>query len=117
MTRNLAAAAMPEDKGPDSLEAHLRKLLKDLGLYGFHPRNSRGSEPGWPDWVIIGRGGILYRELKTEHGTLTSEQRSVGSLITRAGGNWSVWRPRDLLNGTIARQLTDIAAIQTALFT
>ena len=115
MTRDPRASAMAEDRGPDSLDAHLRRLMEDLGLWGFHVRNSRGSERGWPDWVIIGRK-ILYRELKTEHGSLTPEQRAVGARITRAGGNWAVWRPHDLLNGTIARQLTDLAAIQGQLF-
>ena len=67
--------------------------------------------------MIVGRGGILYRELKSEHGTLTPEQRAVGAQITRAGGNWSVWRPRDLLSGVIARQLANAAAVQGELFT
>jgi hypothetical protein len=116
MTRNPIAANMPEDRGPDSLDAHVRKLIKDLGLFGYHPRNSKGSEPGWPDWVIIGRGGILYRELKSEAGVLSPEQRHVGELITRAGGKWRVWRPRDLLSGQIARELAEVAAIQTELF-
>jgi hypothetical protein len=109
------AAAMLEDRGPDSLDAHVRALMKDLGLWGYHSRISKGSEPGWPDWVIIGHR-ILYRELKTEHGTLSPEQRAVGARITRAGGNWAVWRPRDLLNGTIAGQLAECAAIQPSLF-
>jgi hypothetical protein len=114
--RQAIASAMPEDRGPDSLDAHVRRLMKDLDLWGYHTRYSAGSEKGWPDWVIIGRK-ILYRELKTEHGSLTPEQRAVGSRITRAGGNWAVWRPRDLLHGTIARQLTEIAALQERLFT
>ena len=113
--RRSIAGAMLEDRGPDSLDAHVRRLMKDLGLWGFHPRTSKGSEPGWPDWVIIGNR-ILYRELKRESGTLTPEQRAVGDRITRAGGNWAVWRPRDLLSGLIARQLSDIAAIQQSLF-
>jgi hypothetical protein len=116
MTRNPIAAAMPEDRGPDSLEAHVRKLIADLGLFGYHPRNSKGSQAGWPDWVIIGRAGILYRELKAEHGSLSPEQRHVGELIARAGGNWRVWRPHDLLDRTIARELTDLAAVQLALW-
>jgi hypothetical protein len=115
MTRNPVAAAMLEDKGPDSLDAHVRRLMTDLGLFGFHVRNSRGSEPGWPDWVIIGNR-IIYRELKTEHGVLSPAQRAVGARITRAGGSWAVWRPRDLLNGTIARQLAELTAVQGQLF-
>lgn len=110
------AAAMPEDCGPDSLEAYVRKVIADLGLFGYHPRNSKGSAAGWPDWVIVGQGGILYRELKTEHGSLSPEQRHVGELITRVGGNWQVWRPRDLLDGQIAKELTELAAVQGELF-
>lgn len=116
MTRDPRAAAMPEDRGPDSLDAHVRRLMADLGLFGYHTRNSKGSEKGWPDWVIIGRGGILYRELKSEHGTVSPEQRHVGELITRAGGNWAVWRPRDLISHAIAKELTDLAAVQLALW-
>ena len=104
------AAAMPEDRGPDSLEANLRRLLRDFGIWGFHPRNSVGSERGWVDWVLIGPRGVLFRELKSERGQLTPEQRKVGSMLTRAGCNWAVWRPRDLLDGTITRQLAGIAA-------
>ena len=116
MTRNPIAANMAEDRGSGSLDAHVRKLIADLGLFGYHPRNSKGSEPGWPDWVIIGRAGILYRELKSEAGVLSPEQRHVGELITKAGGNWRVWRPRDLLDGTIGRELASLAAIQLELF-
>jgi hypothetical protein len=112
MTRDPRAAAMPEDRGPDSLDAHVRRLMADLGLFGYHTRNSKGSAAGWPDWVIIGRGGILYRELKAEHGSLSPEQRHVGDLITQAGGNWRVWRPRALLDGQIAKELTELAAVQ-----
>ena len=115
MTRNVIAAVMLEDRGPDSLDAHVRRLMDDLGLFGYHTRNSKGSERGWPDWVIIGNG-ILYRELKTERGTLTADQRAVGPRITRAGGNWAVWRPRDLLSGMIPAELTDLAAVQLALW-
>ena len=102
------AFAMPEDRGPDSLDAHVRRLMKDLGLEGFHVRNSIGSRRGFPDWEIWGTR-ILHRELKSERGALSVDQRRVGSLITRAGGDWAVWRPADLLNGTITRQLHRIS--------
>lgn len=110
------AAAMPEDRGPDSLEAHLRRLLKDMGIWGFHPRNSVGSEKGWPDWVLLGPNGALFRELKSESGRLSVEQRHVGSMMMNAGLSWSTWRPSDLLSGVIERQLSGIAAVQGKLF-
>jgi hypothetical protein len=106
------AAAMTERE----LQEHVRQLCAGLGLFHYHPHNSRRSAPGWPDSVIIGAGGIRFRELKTEHGVLSPEQRRVGELITRAGGNWAVWRPRHLVDRTIARELEDLAAIQLSLW-
>jgi len=105
------AWSMPEDRGPDSLEANMRAIMKDLGLWGFHVRNSIGSERGWPDWVILGPRGGLHRELKSQRGALSPEQRSVGARLIAAGFNWGVWRPQDLFSGVIAAQLVRIAGI------
>lgn len=89
------------------LERELRTLLEERDLYGFHPRVSKGSAPGWPDWVVVGRR-VLYRELKSSGGQLTPEQRRVGWLLRAAGQDWDVWRPRDLASGRIARELNQI---------
>ncbi len=110
------ARTMPEDRGTDSLDAHVRRLMADLGLWAYHTRNSKGCEPGMPDWVIVGTTGILWRELKRESGSLTPAQREVGERITRAGGNWKVWRPSDLLAGRIARELAGISMVQGRLW-
>jgi hypothetical protein len=112
------AAAMSEDRGPDSLDAHVVRLMDDLGLWGHHQRNSIGSKKGWPDWVIFGVGcggvpAILYRELKSERGTLKPDQKMVRDKILAAGGNWGLWRPSDLLSRRIHRELTAISALGT----
>ena len=100
--------SMLEDRGPDSLDAHVRRLMKDLGLDGYHTRNSKGSRKGFPDWEIWG-SKIIWRELKSERGTLSVDQRRVGTLIKLGGGDWAVWRPRDLVRGVVAAQLAAIA--------
>jgi hypothetical protein len=105
------AYEMPEDRGPDSLEANLRELMADLGLWGYHTRDSRRSERGWPDWVITGPRGALFRELKSESGKLSPDQRRVGGRLACAGLDWAVWRPRDLYAGVIAAQLARVAGI------
>ena len=106
------AAAMSEDRGHDSLDAHVRRYIADLGLWGFHVEKSldvnKGrknvSARGWPDWTILGTR-ILHRELKTERGKVSDEQEDVGRRIRAAGGDWDVWRPRDLLSGRIVAEL------------
>ena len=94
-------------------EAELQRLVAELcarlGLHHYHTHDSRRSEPGFPDSVIIG-SAILYRELKSRDGVLKPEQRRWGSRIIRAAGDWCVWRPRDWEDGTILRQLTAIRA-------
>ena len=107
------AKAMSEDRGPDSLDAHVRRLMDDLGLWGYHPLNSIGSRRGWPDWTIIGNR-IIYRELKTERGTLRPDQALVRGLILATDGDWALWRPTDLLSGRIAAELAAISGLRVA---
>ena len=100
-----AAYAMKEQE----LERHIRRMCGDLGLAVNHFADSRRSWlPGFPDLEIFGTR-ILHRELKSQHGRLTVDQRWVGSRIGRSGGDWAVWRPADLLGGVIFRQLAAIA--------
>ena len=90
------------------LEVAVRLLCDQLGLAVNHfPDSRRSWLPGWPDAEILGKR-ILHREFKGSNGVLQPDQRRVGSLITKAGGDWAVWRPRDLLDGTIRRQLEAI---------
>ncbi len=112
------AAAMSEDKGPDSLDAHVRKLMKDLGLTGFHVEKSLDVEKnrknvsvkGWPDWTIRGPRGVLFRELKSQRGRVEPKQREWLDALTAAGMNAAVWRPASLLSGAIAAELAGISA-------
>ena len=87
------------------LDSHVRTLLRDLRLLGYHTHDSRRSEPGFPDWTITGPGGLIFRELKTQHGVLTSAQSRWGYALQAAGANWAVWRPGDLIDGRVAGEL------------
>jgi hypothetical protein len=107
------ARAMKEDRGKGSLDYHVREILKELGLWGFHPLISIGSRKGWPDWTFLGKW-IMYRELKTETGTLRPDQELVRDLILAAGGDWALWRPSDYLSGRIQRELVAISRLRVA---
>lgn len=93
-------------------EAELQRLVDEtcrrLGLMHYHTHDSRRSTAGFPDSVIVGPGGLLFRELKSQDGTLSPEQRRWGSRIEQAGADWSVWRPVDWRNLVIFNQLMAI---------
>lgn len=94
----------------DTLMEEIRKACFNLRLMAYHvPDSRRAWSPGFPDLVIAGPGGTLLRESKDRDNSLKPEQRRWGSYLERSGIDWAVWRPRDLLNGTIMRQLVRIA--------
>jgi hypothetical protein len=107
------AAAMSEDRGPGSLDAHVRRLMKDLNLRSYHTRDSRGSARGYPDWTITGKR-VLFRELKSQRGRVTAEQQEWLDALTAAGEDAKVWRPSSLLSGQVAHELASISLLGAA---
>ena len=108
----LTAAGMYEDRGPDSLEAHLLKILARYPqVRGYHGRDSRlnPGARGFPDWVLAGPGGTEFWELKSEHGVLSDDQRHWGRLMRSAGLTWKVRRPSDYLSGLIEVEVKALA--------
>ncbi len=100
------------------LEKHLREHVRRLCQDKMLPPNqrimmafvydSRRSPKGWPDMVLSGKKGLLFRELKTEKGRLTPEQKDWLLALERHGCNTGIWRPSDLLSGLIAHELGEI---------
>jgi hypothetical protein len=90
------------------LQRAVWRIIKEKRLYAYEARDSRRAVRGWPDITVIGTR-LLYREMKTGGGKLTSEQRHVGYLLQAAGQDWAVWRECDLVSGRIARELGSIA--------
>ena len=107
------AAAMSE---AELMEA-IRAMVGDLSLHAFHAADSRRSwGPGFPDLVIAGLGGCIYREVKTETGSLSADQRRWGYVLQASGQRYAIWRPRHLVDGTIGRELAAVASIQQGLW-
>lgn len=68
---------------------------------------------GFPDLLILGPGGVLFRELKmtTMPGRgLSPIQVTWRDRVKASGQDWGIWTPRDLRDGCIEREL---AAIET----
>lgn len=101
-----SAAAMPEAALLDAV----REACKVMGLRCYHVHDSRRSDPGFPDLVIVGAGRVLFRELKTAAGRLTAEQRAWLADLTRAGCDADVWRPNDW--GVTGRIMTELRTMR-----
>lgn len=73
----------------------------------YHTHDSRRSQLGFPDLVLIslGRGRCLFRELKTATGRMSPAQTLWIGGLQKAGLDAGVWRPEDLTNGRIIRDL------------
>lgn len=95
--RRTRARSMTEDE----LLRDVRQMARTLGWDTYHTLRSRGSEPGWPDLVLAKAGVLLFRELKREQGVLTPSQERWLSHLRAAGLDADVWRPTDLLDGSI----------------
>lgn len=65
------------------------------GWRSFHVYDSRKSEPGFPDLVIV-REAVLFVELKDNKQPLRSAQRDWRDALRAAGAHWYCWRPRDV---------------------
>ena len=88
------------------LSRRVRHMVDDRQLWGYSSYDyQRRSGSGWVDWVIIGPGGVLFRELKSRNGSLSPQQKYVGEMLRYYGHDWALWDPDDLTDGTIGRQL------------
>jgi len=68
-------------------------LAKALGMLAYHPYRSQRSVPGFPDTVIVGGRGVLYRELKMAKGVVSPDQTYWIAALIEAGQDAGVWRP------------------------
>jgi hypothetical protein len=87
------------------LQGCIINAAQTLGWLVYHTHDSRRSQPGFPDLVLVRGQQILYRELKTQTGRVRPEQRTWLDTLTAAGADAAIWRPIDWFTGHIARAL------------
>lgn len=76
-------------------QSQVVKAARLLGWTTYHTHDSRRSEPGWPDLALV-RDRLVMAELKTDTGRLSAAQERWLDLLTGAGIEAYVWRPRDI---------------------
>ena len=95
------AASMSEDV----LLGKVRGMAATLGWLTYHTHDSRRSEPGFPDLVLVKGERVLYRELKKQSGRVDPAQKAWMGALADAGVDVAIWRPADLLSGAIREAL------------
>lgn len=98
----------PNSPSEDEFQSAVLELAQHLGYQvRYHNPDSRRSQAGFPDLVLASstRRRVLFRELKTDTGTVRPKQRVCLEILTLAGANAGVWRPKDLRSGHIEREL------------
>jgi len=91
-THELVAAAYTEKQWQSEVIA----LAKDLGWLVYHTLRSKGSEPGFPDLVMVRGERILFIELKTMKGKLSQTQSFWLEALSHTTVGVYVWRPSDI---------------------
>ena len=81
-----------------ALLAAVRQLAKYNNWMTYHTQWSRGSEPGFPDLLLVNarQQRIIFAELKSPTGKTTPAQDLWLAALTAAGAEVALWRPADL---------------------
>lgn len=82
----------------DQFQSTLIEAARLLGWLAYHTHDSRRSEPGFPDLVLVHpkRRRLVFAELKSERGTVKPAQLRWHEALIAAGQEIYVWRPADL---------------------
>jgi len=75
--------AVPERELADAFEFALR--LMGPGVVWYHTHDSRRSQPGFPDYIVLAGGTAYAFEIKRDGGELTAAQESWLRALAGAG--------------------------------
>lgn len=118
MNAPITAAQYRRSMDEEQLLASVLDLAKQLDILTAHFRPARtadgwrtavaGDGKGFPDLLLVGLEGVLWRELKGEKGRTSREQERWLCALSEAGENAAIWRPTDWALGTIQQQMEAI---------
>lgn len=97
-------------------EAQLQQAIIDLAhilnlrVAHFRPGLTRSGNwvtavaadgAGFVDLVLVGRGRVIFAELKSSKGKLGLEQEQWRDALIAAGAEWYCWKPCHWLDGSV----------------
>lgn len=110
-------AVKGSDRPESVVDREVAALARKGGWLAYHTHDSRGSEDGFPDWLLVsplvgGAARIVVIESKREridggtHGKTTEKQATwLERLASVPGVECHVYRPQDCDSGEVARAM------------
>jgi hypothetical protein len=76
-------------------QAQVEQIARGAGWLIYHTHDSRRSNPGFPDLVLVKGPRLIFAELKTHTGRISPDQRRWLDALGAASAEVYVWRPAD----------------------
>jgi hypothetical protein len=83
------------------LQAAVIDLARTFQWTVYHTHDSRRSQAGFPDLVMVRDGELIFAELKSEKGKLSPAQREWLRELDMTSVAVYIWRPVDWTSGAI----------------
>jgi hypothetical protein len=90
------------------LQDEVESLARFYHLLYIHCFRFRGDR-GFPDLVLVGPRGMLFRELKVQGRQPAWDQKRWGKWLQNAGCDWAIWTEDDYASGRITDELAAIS--------
>jgi hypothetical protein len=99
----------------EQLQNKILQLAKELGWLSYHAHDSRRSNPGWPDLVLVHpvQRRLIIWELKSAKGRPTPAQLAWITALRNVGLNVAIKKPEDWANESIQHELAPRPASTT----
>lgn len=107
-TRKRRPRRAPREPDETQFQKSVTDLADRLGIWWYHAYQPLRDKAGFPDLVLVGPKGVLFRELKDATRKPSDKQIDVGKRLTVAGADFAIWRPADMQSGRILRELQEI---------
>lgn len=88
-------APIEERVSEKEFQAAVVSLAKRNGWRVYHTHDSRKSEAGFPDLVMVRAGRLIIAELKAASGKVAAAQQNWIDDLRSCGLDVRVWRPSD----------------------
>lgn len=105
MARKRTGSAMTPPLTEKQMQVALVRAAKQLGYLVYHAAYAIGSEPGFPDLTIVGKGRFWMLELKGPKGRVSEAQEAWMAHLQAAGVDARIVWPTDY--DTVMQELMD----------